>query len=72
MDLDLPDIDGSEATRRIKSDEKTRAIPVIALSAHAMPEHRERALAAGCEDYEVKQVDFARLMQKIRHLTTPA
>lgn len=68
MDLDLPEIDGWEATRRLRADAATAHLPVIALSAHAMSEHRERALRAGCDDYEVKPVDFARLVAKIRHL----
>ena len=68
MDLDLPDIDGWEATRRLRGDAATAGMPVIALSAHAMPEHRERALQAGCDDYETKPVDFAALLAKIRRL----
>ena len=68
MDLDLPDIDGWEATRRIRSDPACAHIPVIALSAHAMPEHHASALEAGCDDYEPKPVDFARLLAKIRRL----
>lgn len=65
MDLRLPVIDGWEATRRIKAAEQTRHIPVIALSAHAMAGDREKALAAGCDDYDTKPVDFARLRGKI-------
>jgi CheY-like chemotaxis protein len=68
MDLDLPIIDGWEATRRIKADESTRAIPVIALTAHAMTGDREKAREAGCDDYDTKPVDFARLTAKIRAL----
>jgi two-component system cell cycle response regulator DivK len=68
MDLDLPDIDGFEATRRIKDDAQMGRIPVIAVSAHAMPEHRERASAAGCDEFEAKPVDFGRLLGKIRKL----
>jgi CheY-like chemotaxis protein len=68
MDLDLPDIDGWEATRRLRADPATSHIPVIALSAHAMPEHRERALRAGCDGYEAKPVDFAGLVARIRKL----
>ncbi|HYE00832.1 MAG TPA: response regulator [Alphaproteobacteria bacterium] len=68
MDLDLPGIDGWEATRRLKAQDSTRAIPVIALSAHAMAEHRSRALAAGCDDVDTKPVDFARLLDKMRAL----
>jgi two-component system cell cycle response regulator DivK len=65
MDLDLPVIDGWEATRRIKSDEATRHIPVIALTAHAMSGSREKALAAGCDEFDTKPVEFDRLIQKI-------
>ena len=65
MDLSLPVLDGWEATRRLKASEATRHIPVIALSAHAMAGDRERALAAGCDDYDSKPVDFARLRAKI-------
>jgi len=68
MDLSLPVIDGWEATRRLKASKETGAIPIIALSAHAMPGDRERAVAAGCDDYDTKPVDFARLLQKIRNL----
>ena len=68
MDLDLPDIDGWEATRRIRRDPACAHIPVIALSAHAMPEHQAHALAAGCDDYEPKPVEFERLMAKIGRL----
>lgn len=65
MDLDLPVIDGWEATSRIKSAEATRHIPVIALTAHAMSGSREKALAAGCDEFDTKPVDFDRLMEKI-------
>jgi CheY-like chemotaxis protein len=65
MDLDLPVIDGWEATRRIKSHAATRHIPVIALTAHAMSGSRERALAAGCDEFDTKPVQFDRLIQKI-------
>ncbi len=68
MDLSLPGLDGWEATRRLKADGATRAIPVIALSAHAMAGDRERALAAGCDDYDAKPVNFKRLLDKIRAL----
>jgi CheY-like chemotaxis protein len=68
MDLSLPVLDGWEATQRIKAVPETRAIPVIALSAHAMSGDRERALAAGCDDYDSKPVDFERLLEKIRAL----
>jgi CheY-like chemotaxis protein len=66
MDLDLPVIDGWEATRRIKANAQTRHIPVIALSAHALAGAREKALEAGCDDFDTKPVDFERLLVKIR------
>jgi two-component system cell cycle response regulator DivK len=68
MDLSLPVIDGWEATRRLKEAPETRAIPVIALSAHAMAGDREQAIAAGCDDYDTKPVDLERLLAKIRAL----
>lgn len=68
MDLNLPDIDGLEATRRLRADPVTAAIPIIALSAHAMSEDREKALHAGCNDFETKPVDFARLVGKMKAL----
>ena len=67
MDLSLPELDGWEATRRLKEDPTTRPIPVIALTAHAMAGEKERALAAGCNDYDTKPVDLPRLLAKIRH-----
>ena len=66
MDLRLPGIDGWEATRRIKTAPATKHIHIIALSAHAMAGDRERTLAAGCDDYDTKPVDFPRLLEKIR------
>jgi CheY-like chemotaxis protein len=68
MDLSLPVIDGWEAARRLKSAPGTRAIPIIALSAHAMAGDRERALAAGCDDYDTKPVDLKGLLAKIEAL----
>ncbi len=65
MDMSLPEIDGWEATRHLKEDPATRAIPVIALTAHAMVSDRDRALEAGCDDYDTKPVDFARLLRKM-------
>jgi CheY-like chemotaxis protein len=65
MDMSLPVIDGWEATRRIKADPATAAIPVIALTAHAMAEDRDKALAAGCDDYDTKPIDLDRLLGKI-------
>lgn len=68
MDLRLPVLDGWEATARIKGHPETRHIPIIALSAHAMTGDRERALAAGCDDYDTKPVELARLLEKVRAL----
>jgi CheY-like chemotaxis protein len=68
MDLSLPVLDGWEATRRLKGAPETRRIRVIALSAHAMAGDREKAVAAGCDDYDTKPVDFPRLLGKIRAL----
>ena len=68
MDLSLPVVDGWEAARRIKSAPETRNIPIVALSAHAMEGDRESAIAAGCDDYDTKPVDFARLLAKIETL----
>jgi two-component system cell cycle response regulator DivK len=68
MDLSLPVLDGWEASRRLKQAPETRAIPIIALSAHAMTGDRERALAAGCDDYDTKPVELDRLLAKIRAL----
>lgn len=65
MDLSLPGLDGWEAARQIRNNPETRAIPIIALSAHAMEGDREKALAAGCDDYDTKPVDFPRLRAKI-------
>jgi CheY-like chemotaxis protein len=70
MDLSLPVVDGWEATRRLKSMPQTRHIPVLALSAHAMSGDRERAIAAGCDDFDTKPVDFVRLQEKIAALTS--
>ena len=68
MDLSLPVLDGWEAARRIKAAPETRSIPIIALTAHAMPGDQEKALAAGCDDFDIKPVEFARLLGKIRAL----
>ena len=65
MDLSLPGLDGWEVTRRLKSAPATTHIPIIALTAHAMTGDRDKALAAGCDDYDTKPVDFARLRAKI-------
>ena len=72
MDLSLPKVDGWEATRRLKAKEKTRHIPVVALSAHAMVGDRETALDAGYDDYDTKPVEFQRLLDKINALLTNA
>ncbi|MFZ0983319.1 MAG: response regulator [Pseudolabrys sp.] len=65
MDLDLPILNGWEVTRRLKDDATTRHIPVIALTAHAMAGSREQALAAGCDDFDTKPINFQRLLQKV-------
>lgn len=65
MDMSLPKIDGWEATRRVKADAATSAIPVIALTAHAMAGDREQALGAGCDDYDTKPIELDRLLGKI-------
>ena len=65
MDMSLPIIDGWEATRQLKADANTRTIPVIALTAHAMTSDRDKALAAGCDDFDTKPVELPRLLGKI-------
>ena len=65
MDMNLPGIDGWEATRRLKADARTADIPVIALTAHAMMGDREKALSVGCDDFDTKPIDFDRLLGKI-------
>jgi CheY-like chemotaxis protein len=68
MDMSLPVMDGWEATRRLKADESTRAIPVIALTAHAMEGDEQKARDAGCDDYDTKPIEFPRLLGKIEAL----
>jgi CheY-like chemotaxis protein len=68
MDMSLPVIDGWEATRRVKAAPATRAIPVIALTAHAMAGDREKAIEAGCDDYDTKPIELPRLLGKIETL----
>jgi two-component system, cell cycle response regulator DivK len=68
MDMSLPVVDGWEATRRLKAAYETRDIPVIALTAHAMSGDRERAIEAGCDDYDAKPIDLPRLLVKIEAL----
>jgi CheY-like chemotaxis protein len=65
MDLSLPEMDGWEVTRRLKTNDATSEIPIIALTAHAMISDREKALAAGCNDYDTKPIEFQRLLSKI-------
>ncbi|MFC1679427.1 response regulator [Elusimicrobiota bacterium] len=68
MDMSLPEIDGWEATRRLKADEATGKIPIIALTAHAMTGDREKALDAGADEYDTKPVEFSRLIEKLAAL----
>ena len=68
MDLDLPVVDGWEATRRLKANAVTRGIPIIALTAHAMSGSRDKALTVGCDEFDTKPVDFDRLLGKINQL----
>jgi CheY-like chemotaxis protein len=71
MDMSLPGLDGWEATRQIKAAPETRAIPVIALTAHAMSSDRQRCMEAGCDDYDTKPVDLRALIAKIEALLGP-
>lgn len=72
MDMNLPEVDGWEATRMLKATEATRKIPVIALTAHAMSGDRDRAIAAGADDYDTKPIEFQRLLAKIEALLKPS
>ena len=72
MDLSMPVLDGYEATRRLKADAGTSGIPIIGLSAHAMVGDREKALSAGCDDYDTKPVELPRLLGKVESFLSPA
>lgn len=72
MDMSLPEIDGWEATRRIRADERGKEVPIIALTAHAMSGDRDKALDAGCNDYDTKPVDLERLLGKMAAFLGPA
>ena len=72
MDLEMPVIDGWEATRRLKGDPQTHDIPVIALSAHALAGEREKAIAAGCDEFNTKPIEFERLVATVRRLLAVA
>jgi two-component system, cell cycle response regulator DivK len=71
MDLEMPVVDGWEATRRLRDNPQTRDIPIVALSAHALAGEREKALAAGCNEFDTKPIEFDRLVATIRHLVKP-
>jgi CheY-like chemotaxis protein len=72
MDMSLPVVDGWEATRRLKADDRLKHIPVIALTAHAMANDRDKALEAGCDDYDTKPIELPRLLAKMEALLEPA
>ncbi|HLH93054.1 MAG TPA: response regulator [Xanthobacteraceae bacterium] len=72
MDMSLPILDGWEATRQVKANPATKAIPVIALTAHAMVRDKEKALAAGCDEFDTKPVELPRLLENIKALLPPA
>jgi len=71
MDMSLPVVDGWEATRRLKADDKLKHIPIIALTAHAMANDREKALEAGCDEYDTKPIELPRLLAKMEVLLLP-
>ena len=68
MDLEMPRVDGWEATRRLKADPQTRDIPIIALTAHALAGEREKALASGCDEFDTKPIEFERLVATLRRV----
>jgi len=68
MDVGLPDVDGWEVTRQLRAEPATRGLPIIALTGHIMPDERESAIAAGCNDFHGKPVEFTRLLQQITAL----
>lgn len=72
MDMSLPVLSGWQATEQLKADPDTRAIPIIALTAHAMAEDRQKTIDAGCDDYDTKPVEFKRLLEKINSLVAKA
>jgi len=72
MDLGMPDIDGWECAKRLKSDVATSAIPIIALTAHAMLDDRQKALDAGCDDFDTKPINFPGLLEKMKRLLSPS
>lgn len=72
MDLDLPKLNGIEATRVLKNQPETKHIPIIVLSSHDAQQYRDRAFSAGCDAYQTKPTDFAQLVEKIRSLSGPA
>jgi CheY-like chemotaxis protein len=70
MDISLPGVDGWEVTRRLKADVATRSIPIIALTAHAMASDQQKAMEAGCDDYDTKPVELERLLAKMQRLAS--